>query len=382
MKILINAICVKRFSGGMYQIAYNFIRESMNHSDVEWYYLVSADLDSTLRDDYFNKLLDVRYFVFPTQPDILGTYWKVRGEVRRIEETITPDVVYSICAPSYFFFNTLEVMRCTNPWVTHPNRYAQSTLSLKDKFIYFAKILNEKIHLQKCEYFITQSQTCKNGIVRVTDVNEKHVKVVPNVLPAIFKEMNNEPIVEGEAINIACVGNPVPHKNFDIIPDVLSELQKIGINNVVFHTTLPFGCSVEKNIKKRLESLSYETRLCNHGRLSQQKLGEMYRRCQLCYLPTLLEVFSASTVEAMFFQLPIVATDFEFNKEIMEDSCLYCKPKDAKDAASKIATLIANRTLQDEMKKKMQSRLAIYGNYDDHFNATTEFLIKVARREL
>ena len=120
----------------------------------------------------------------------------------------------------------------------------------------------------------------------------------------------------------------------------------------------------------------------NHGRLSQKELGEMYRRCHFSFLPTLLEVFSASTIESMYFNLPIVATDFQFNKEVLADSCLYYKPKNAAEAASQLIELISNTKLQEELKLKMQARLALYGDYDAHFNAIKDFLVKVGNNKL
>ena len=104
----------------------------------------------------------------------------------------------------------------------------------------------------------------------------------------------------------------------------------------------------------------------------------MYQRCQLCFLPTLLEVFSASTVEAMYFNLPIVATDFPFNTEVLADSCLYYEPKNAKEAAKQFAKLISDRALQEKLKEKMKIQLGKYGDCDKHFNAIKEYLLEVA----
>lgn len=78
----------------------------------------------------------------------------------------------------------------------------------------------------------------------------------------------------------------------------------------------------------------------NYGRISQKELGAMYQRCQLCYLPTLLEVFSASTVEAMYFNLPIVATNFSFNTEVLADSSLYYEPKMQKLQPNNLLSLL------------------------------------------
>ena len=236
--------------------------------------------------------------------------------------------------------------------------------------------------IRKAHYFVTQTETTKNGILKITGEQDNHVCVVKNVLPSVFKSMDNTPIIEDDWINIACVGNPVPHKNFDIIPSVLIELRKLGINNVRFHTTIPNDHSLYEKIKYELVKSELIDGWVNHGRLSQIELGFMYQRCQFCFLPTLLEVFSASTVEAMYFNLPTIATDLPFNKEVFQDSCLYYIPMDAKDAALKFQALVNDKKNQEFLKVKMQERLKLFDDYENHFNSIKDFLIKVAKNKL
>lgn len=376
MKILINTISTKKHSGGAFQISQNFMLKSLEHSDVEWYHITSHDVDDAIGEK-FAHLKGTHYFVFPTQPDFRGSYKQVKKQVAELEAKIQPDVVYSITAPSYFTFKTREVMRFTNPWVTHPNKYSWSTMLFLPKLKQWLYCLNQKRLMKAAYAFVTQTETTKKGIMRVTGKPTEKVCVVNNVLPGVFKTMDNTPIVEDDWINVACVGAPVPHKNMDIIPDVIDELAKIGIKNVRFHTTIPVDNPMMAKVVDRCSELGYKERLINHGRVSQKELGEMYRRCQFCFLPTLLEVFSASTVEAMYFNLPIIATDFPFNTEVLADACLYYEPKNAKDAANQLAKMIADKEVQATMRERMARQLAIYGDYDSHFNAIKDFLIKV-----
>lgn len=377
MRILINTISTKKYAGGAFQISQNFMLRSLEDSDIEWYYITSKDVDDAIGEK-FAHLKGTKYFVFPTQPDFRGSYRRVKKELAELEVKINPDVVYSITAPSYFTFKTKEVMRFTNPWVTHPNKYSWSTYSFNSKIKQWLYCLNQRRLMRAAYAFITQTETTKKGIMRITGKSSEKVCVVSNVLPGVFKSMDNTPIVEDDYVNIACVGNPVPHKNFDILPDVLIELKNKGINNARFHTTIPFNDPLNRKLEKKIVELGMMNNWKNHGRISQKELGVMYQHCQLCFLPTLLEVFSASTVEAMFFQLPIVATNFPFNTEVLADSCLYYEPKNAKEAAKQIATLISNNELQEKLKEKMQDQLVKYGNYDKHFNAIKEYLVEVA----
>ena len=381
MKILVNTVSTKKHSGGAFQISLNFLLKSLEHTDVDWYYITSQDLDDVLGDKFVG-VKDSKYFVFPTQPDFKGSYKRVKKEISRLEDFISPDVVYSITAPSYFSFKTIEVMRFTNPLVTHPNKYSQSTLSFLQRIKTWLYCKNQVRLMKKAHFFITQTETTKSGILRITKEPSNHVCVVSNVLPSVFKNMDNTHIEENDFINIACVGNPVPHKNFDILPSLIHELDVMGFDKVKFHTTIPFDHPLRAKLELELSQLGLIDRWENHGRISQQDLGKMYQRCQLCYLPTLLEVFSASTVEAMFFNLPIVATNFDFNTEVLADSCLYYEPMNAKAAASQFAKLITDKEMQETFKKKMSNQLSIYGDYDKHFNAIKEFLIKVANKEI
>jgi glycosyltransferase involved in cell wall biosynthesis len=380
MRILINTISTKKHSGGAFQIANNFIRKSLEHPEVEWIYVVSSDLDAILPEEMKGK---GNYHVFPTQPDFKGSYKRVKQELKALEQKINPDVVYSITAPSYFSFERPEVMRFTNPLVAHPNKYSWKVQPLMAKIRLMAYCWNQKRLIKNTKYFITQTETTKQGIMRITGLPSKNVCVVNNVLPAAFANQDTSHIDTGEDwIDIACVGAPVPHKNFDILPDVILELNKRGINNVRFHTTIPEDLPIWKVISSQLKSNGIEKHLVNHGRVTQAELAEIYRRCEYAYLPTLLEVFSASTVEAMYFDLKIVATDFGFNREVLGDACLYYEPMNASDAAAKFDELIHNQKLQKTFSDRMKKQLSKYDDYDKHFNAIEDFLVKVANGKL
>lgn len=125
MRILVNTVSTKKISGGAFQISQNFLLKTLEHRDVEWYYITSQDLDDVIGEQ-FNNIRGKRYFSLPTQPDFKHTYAKVKKQIKLLEQQIKPDVVYSITAPSYFTFEATEVMRFTNPLVTHPNKYSKA----------------------------------------------------------------------------------------------------------------------------------------------------------------------------------------------------------------------------------------------------------------
>lgn len=383
MRIAINTISTKKQSGGALQIAYNFLLESLRHSEeVEWFYITSSDVDELVREN-FQHLYGTRYFVFPTQPDFKGTYSQVKKELAIWEDKYKPDVIYSISSPCYFTFKTKEVMRFANAWVTNPNRYAWNSLPFKAWLRMRLYRINQLRMLRKAKYIVTQSEIVGQGLKTLFHLPEKNVRVVPNVLPKVFKTLLVAHFKDEQFVDIACVASPFPHKNLSIIPKVLKDLKENHhLTNVRFHLTIPADDPTINHIESECAAIGLSGSVVNHGRCSQVELGKVYNHCSICFLPTLLETFSATSLEAMYFGLCIVATEFGFNKEIIGDAGLYYKPVDAGDAAEKIALLIKDDKLSHSLQLKMKERLVLFEDYKKHFEDIQSFLVEVGNNRV
>ena len=383
MKIAVNTISTKKHAGGAYQIAYNFLMETLKHQDdVEWFYITSSDVDEAVGKE-FASLRGQRYFVFPTQPDFKGSYRRVKRELVQWEEKYKPDVVYTISSPCYFTFKATEVMRFANAWITNPNQESWSVLPWKKWLeMRFYRIVQIGL-LKKAKYIVTQSETVKQGLIRITGLEQNHIKVVPNVLPKVFSDTAVERKGRDEVFDVICAASHSPHKNLEIIPDVLKALkEKHKITNVRFHLTISEDNPFLWKIVKRCEVFGAENGIVNHGRCSQKQLCAIYNNSDFCFLPSLLETFSASSLEAMYFGLCIVASDFDFNKEVIDDAGLYYKAMNASEAADKIAMLVKDDTLCQDLRRKMANRLPLYSDYGKHFGAIKNFLHEVATKSL
>lgn len=384
MKVLVNTLTAKKKAGGAFQISANFILETLKRPDVEWYYMVSTDLDHFI-GKYFRHLLHTKYFVFKTQPDFLNTYRETQKKVCQLEEMLTPDIIYSVTAPSYFFFKTTEVMRFANAWVTNPNREAYSTLDYKsiirNKFYFYI----QKKLMRKCSYFITQTEVVKKGICRITGLDETSVCVIPNVLPAFFSQNGTEKYMLSELnyINVACVAAPFHHKNLLIIPDILRILRDdYNMPYVRFLITIPENDSFFKKFMQKIEQNGVRENVQNWGFCSQERLLELYQNSSACFIPSLLETFSASILEGLFFQLPIVATNFDFNTEVAGNAALYYIPKNAKSAADKLSELFSNSRLKDILKMNAKKQIEKYQSYEAHMDAIVNYLATVYNKNI
>lgn len=382
MRILINVVNARNVGGGL-QVVHNFLLGTQKYKipNVTWYYAVSNCLDEIYLDRDFKEKADDRYYVFPNQPDFLGSYLRVRSQLKALERNISPDVVYTILGPSYFSFKSKEVMRFVHPWVVTSNPYAWSTLSGKAKVKMKLHIMLIKALLKRTKYIVTQTETVKNGLINDLNMRAENIRVVNNVLPAIYSSLDNSSLaVDDEWIEIPAIGGGA-HKNLDIIPDILNILEvKYGITNYRFHITLPKTSSVLPIIETKANTFGVSDRIINHGNLKQNDLATLYRKSKICFLPSVLEVFSASTIEAMYFHLPTVATNLSFNTEVFGDACLYYTPKEAEEATKQIIKAVTDDEIRKTLIENMAHQILKFNSFEKYFNDTVKFLIEVGNR--
>lgn len=380
MKVLINAILAKRIGGGSYQITQNYIRQTIHRKDISWAYIISEDLYADMKD-FFDDC-DAPVYVFRNQPDV-AHYYSTQKRVYKIECEFEPDIVYSIVAPSYYRFKRgKEVMRFTHPWITHPNQYLKKILGPMGGLklaIYNAPRI---YFMKKCKYFITQSETAKKGICRITGTRKDFVQVIPNTLPAYFLDITPTPNLNIEGYHIASVAAPQKGKNLLLIPDFIHQLiTRHNLNNVWVYTTIPTTNIIWQKLEKRAKELGVSNHIRNMGYVKQADLVSLYNRCNFIFFPSIMEVFSASLLEAMYFQLPVLASDLEFNRDVCKDCGTYFEPMNAIDAADKFINLIQSKEQQESIKAKGKEYINEYLNYQQHFQDSITFFKSVLSHE-
>lgn len=376
IRIAINAVIAKKKAKGGFQVAYNFLLASKKNLDAEWFYFVSEDMDDAI-GSFFEQVRGSTYFVFPTQPDF-RTIRSVQNQINELVIRLNIDIVYSILAPSYLKFRCLEVMRLANAWnyISNVNTYAWETLSIKERISMYLHAKFTCFLIKRTCFFVTQTEAAKKSIIKVTGTSDSNVKVVPNVLPAIYNDIEVVKFTNPKVINIVSISGISKHKNIDIIPKVAALLKsKYGIHNFKFHVTIPSSNTVYEDYFKSLsKQYGVEESVNIHDSMTQKQLGEFYLNCDICFFPSLLETFSATLLEAMYFQMPIVTSDLDFNKEVAQDAALYFQPQNAEDAARKLSSVINNHELYNSLIIKGQERLSLYKEYDLYFMNTFFFL--------
>ena len=106
------------------------------------------------------------------------------------------------------------------------------------------------------------------------------------------------------------------------------------------------GTGEQKNKLKPTKNIRYL------GRVSRQKMPNIYRQTSIFVLPSLSESMSNSLLEAMASGLPVVATKVGGNPELVtKQNGILVPPADCEDLAKAIIRLLQNKELGIKMGK-------------------------------
>ncbi len=78
-------------------------------------------------------------------------------------------------------------------------------------------------------------------------------------------------------------------------------------------------------------------------------MAEYYLACNALLLPTLLESFSGTYLEAMHFGRPILTSNLDFARDVCDDAALYFDPWDPVAIKDAILKLKDDASLQTEL---------------------------------
>ncbi len=266
--------------------------------------------------------------------------------------------------------------------------------------------INYGIRLKKeIDGLVTKKYPLFDGFVALTPsvrdeylrlgIPDSKIKIIPNgVNLAKFagissekkKQIRSDLGIKDDRILILTVGRYHPKKGFDLIPGIAKKLKENGLD----FQWLIVGrncCEIRKNHPES-ESLgiSFVEKFANSAgndafSLPSKELIELYLSSDIFAFPTLIETFGMVLVEAMAAGLPIITTDAEGVRDVIEDGFTGIKVSagDSVQFAEKLAVLVKNKDLRRELssnavkKSKEYDWNEITGQYMELYGNTAKF---------
>lgn len=367
--------CTTNNGGGGIQNAVNFILSSSDDKDISWVYVVSPQVDKILRDFSF---LGERILVTPSPSRSKVTRKKLSG----IAESLSPDFVYTMAGPAFVKFNVKHFLGCSNPYVTNLDWLAlRCERSWLDSLITWVRAQYQTVQFLYADHWLFQTEASRNGFTKKLRIDRNKTSIVPNCLGASFSKFcqqeKHTSSNSNATIKILCPCLGYPHKSLMLIPKIIELLKKRDpYMRFTFTVTIDPKSKTAYRLNKTIAENRFEEHFNNIGPFSYFSARQIYSDHDVVFLPSVLEVFSTSYLEAIAMRKILIVADRSFAREICGEAAAYFTPMCAISAANLIYNLGYCHTVRDDYFAHYPNILSRYGNYEARYQSIKEIICK------
>jgi len=324
---------------------------------IAWHYAISPQVAEELASLGADPSAVTLFTASPTRDKVQ------RQQLYALEKRLQPDVVFSVFGPAYMKFRSPHLCGVAVGWVTHSTRLAFAALpNWLARAKTFLTCVYKGFWLRYADRWVVEAESARDGMRRRIGVSPDNVDIVENSCAAVFNAADLAPSRSpdsGEVLRLVYVSAYYPHKNIEFIPAVAEALRrKAPDQGLEFIVTLPDDEPGLQRLLADAAARGVSDCIRNAGRVSLRQIIELYRDAHLCYMPSLLETFSATYPEAMALGRPIVTNDLDFAHANCGNAAVFAAPNDADAHADAILGLLRSSSDWDACIERGIARLA------------------------
>jgi glycosyltransferase involved in cell wall biosynthesis len=220
------------------------------------------------------------------------------------------------------------------------------------------------IAVRRVRRFWVETSTAKAGLARRLGISPERIDVVPNAVNRLFVPLPGPP--PPGRIRILHLSAYYPHKNHAFLLPVAKALRRLHPDfDFEFVVTLPQDGQPWKELSASFDQAGLAERIRTLGYLEVKNCPAAYRDCHVVFHPSLLEIFSATYLEAFAARRPVVASDLDFAHEVCGDAASYFDPLTPEGAAAALFRAASDQDLRDDLINKGLMRHAVFPKAND-----------------
>lgn len=222
--------------------------------------------------------------------------------------------------------------------------------------------------VRRIDNFCVLTDVLAERLSRLHTIPRSRIHVVPNAVAGeVSRAAGETPVLDAklarfvDKFKLCYVAPFYPHKNHRVLIETLEHLsQDCGIDDVVVFVTIREEASgPSRQFLRDVRKSGLEHTMINLGYLSLDEVSRVYEASDALIMPSLLESFSNTYVEAMHHGLPILTSDMDFAHAVCGDDALYFDPKDPRSVAHAILSIRNSPSLAESLATRARQRLAV-----------------------
>lgn len=261
-----------------------------------------------------------------------------------LENLVLRDWLYRHPDAALFSMGDTSLPFCPNP---HILLVQQAYLTLHLDAMDFALPPSMHLRFQAMQAYFQLGLPSVNAIVVQTlSMHQRIVQRWPSLSPERVHIIPTPPRVDLPSLPLpgtntrpylCYVASFGPHKNFDVLPQIMASLPP-HLADLDLHLTVQ--PEQVPHLVEAAHALKCIDRIHFRGSMSRPEVLALLRDAQALVMPSWLESFGLPFYEAMVLQTPIIASDLDFAREACGPAALYAPPNQPELWAHAIATCL------------------------------------------
>lgn len=333
-KVFVNGLSAK--SGGGRSILTNFLKVARGADDPYRYLVVVPD------DESYADLASDRVQLLPMPQASKTVRIPLSSAITlpRVACSTSADLVFNLSdiplrtrLPQVFLFDW--------PYAAFTDSPAWKLATRKERAVRHAKLFFFKRFLPFVDVMIAQNDVLASCLSR--NYGLPSVRVVPNAvsLDNLPRDKSHD-FALGAGIKLLCLSRYYSHKNIESFMP-LAELIKRDSAKIKIITTVDAADSPgAATFLRQVAARGLGDVIVNLGSVPMSRVPSLYHQVDALLLPTLLESFSGTYVEAMFHQLPILTSDLPFAHGVCGSGAYYFDPFNPDGMYAAINAMLTN----------------------------------------
>ena len=320
-------------------------------------------------------------------PDWFNRYWlrPVTDEhwlTRRIDD-LDPDVIFSMgnfAVPS----TRKQVVLFMWPYATYPEGEVWTRMSWKEVRTRRAKISTFKRRLKFADVMVPQTQTSAARLLAQYP-GIKEVRVVPTAVA--FKGVstplnkNQQVLVGGRpGKKLLCLSRYYPHKNLEVLVEWARLIKRHQKPYSVIMTIAEDHHAGAGQLLEQIDKEGLGDVLVNIGPVPMDEVPALYEHTDGLLLPTLLESFSGTYVDAMFMKKPIFTSDRDFAHDVCGEAAFYFDPLSAGHILEVVESAFGRPDVIDQVCEAGYERVSTFPDWPEVADMYLDVLEEIATR--
>lgn len=370
-RVFVNGISAK--SGGGRSILTNFLKVARSRDDAFSYVVAVPSMDGYA--DLANERVSLVPMGWQSSNKMvpLASAVTLPGLIKRSRCDLLfnlADIPVATRVPQVFLFDW--------PYAAFPQSRAWQLSTAKDRAVRHAKLFFFKSFLPYVDLMIAQNDVLAEQLrlnYRLPDV-----QVIPNSVSVDNLSGGVERNFElSDGFKFLCLSRYYSHKNLEIFVPLAEKFKAAGLNAKIVITISPEDGPGSEALLTEIENRRLSEIIINLGTVSMDHVPSLYLQTNALLLPTLLESFSGTYVEAMYHRRPIFTSDLPFAKGVCGLAAFYFNPNNA-DAIFDCIQAALERPEEMNAKADAAARLLnTMPSWDDAYNAYSQTFLTVIR---